>query len=352
LNPSGKEFHIAYFSQNQQAFLEAHVKAFEYFGGIFKAIRYDNLTSAVKKVLHGRKRLETEQFTLLKSHYLFETIFCMPGKEGAHEKGGVEGGVGRFRRNHLTPVLKVSSILELNTILLQACAKDDKRRIIGKAKPIEILWQEEIALLLPLAKKAFCCEEVLNVRVNNKGLVSIKSNLYSLPINLVGHMIEARLRSNTIIMFCKGKLSAQHERLVGKGQITVELEHYLPLLYRKPGAFASSLALHQAKLRNRWPNIFNEYWNKLIKKHDEYSGTQEFIGILILLKNYKLEILQAIMEKALESGSFDLASVIMLLRYFEKPELQPEYFNEEEIKGLSQYNRDLPDVSDFNLLLN
>lgn len=74
--------------------------AFDYFAGVFKRIRYDNLTSAVKKVLRGRRRIETERFIALRSHYLFESFFCLPGKEGAHEKGGVEGGVGRFRRTH------------------------------------------------------------------------------------------------------------------------------------------------------------------------------------------------------------------------------------------------------------
>lgn len=72
---SGREFHMAFDRQNQQAFMEAHVAAFDYFGGIFKIIRYDNLTAAVKKVLRGRKRIETEQFVLLRSHYLFNPIF-------------------------------------------------------------------------------------------------------------------------------------------------------------------------------------------------------------------------------------------------------------------------------------
>ncbi len=97
---SGREFHMAFPRCTQQAFLEAHVYAFEYFGGVFKKIRYDNLTSAVTKVLQGRGRIESQRFTLLRSHYLFEAVFCLPGKKGAHEKGGVECAVGRFRRQH------------------------------------------------------------------------------------------------------------------------------------------------------------------------------------------------------------------------------------------------------------
>ena len=111
---SGLEFHMAFERQNQQSFLEAHVAAFNYFGGVFKEIRYDNLTSAVKKILQGRKRIETESFIAMRSHYLFDSFFCIPGVQGAHEKGGVEGGVGRFRRAHLVPVPKVDDIFCLN----------------------------------------------------------------------------------------------------------------------------------------------------------------------------------------------------------------------------------------------
>lgn len=101
---SAKAFHRADPRQTQPAFLEGHVHAFEFYGGVFHTLRYDNLSSAVKKVLQGRRRKETERFIALRSHYLFDSVFCTPGLEGAHEKGGVEGGVGRFRRTHLVPV--------------------------------------------------------------------------------------------------------------------------------------------------------------------------------------------------------------------------------------------------------
>src|SRR3954452_7459910 len=101
---SGATFCQASPVETQQAFLELHVQAFEWFGGVFARVRYDNLTSAVKKVLRGRRRVESDRFVALRSHYLFDSQFTTPGLEGAHEKGGVEGEVGRFRRNHLVPV--------------------------------------------------------------------------------------------------------------------------------------------------------------------------------------------------------------------------------------------------------
>ena len=84
---SGAAFVIAFERETQQAFLEAHVEAFRFFGGVFQFVRYDNLRSAVKQVLRGRRRTEQDRFVALRSHYLYESAFTRRGKEGAHEKG-------------------------------------------------------------------------------------------------------------------------------------------------------------------------------------------------------------------------------------------------------------------------
>ena len=83
---SGAAFCQASLVETQQAFLELHVEAFEWFGGVFEQIRFDNLGSAVKQVLRGRRRVETDRFIALRSHYLFESQFTTPGLQGAHEK--------------------------------------------------------------------------------------------------------------------------------------------------------------------------------------------------------------------------------------------------------------------------
>jgi len=104
LSASGRGFHRVYLNQAQQVFLDGHVRAFEHFGGVpTERIRYDNLKPAVTRVLKGRDRLESDRFVALRSAYSFDSFFCLPGVEGAHEKGGVEGEIGRFRRRHLAP---------------------------------------------------------------------------------------------------------------------------------------------------------------------------------------------------------------------------------------------------------
>ena len=105
---SGKHFVRCYRCERQQAFFDAHLHAFEFFGGIFPVLIYDNLTSAVRKVLRGKNRVEQDAFAAFRSYYNFEARFCNPAQ--AHEKGGVEGGVGYVRHNYLVPVPEAQSL--------------------------------------------------------------------------------------------------------------------------------------------------------------------------------------------------------------------------------------------------
>src|SRR5579872_5696769 len=131
---SGAAFHCAYLHATQQAFLEAHELAFAYYCGVFRKLRYDNLTSAVKKILRGHQREETARFIAFRSHWRFESEFCNPAE--AHEKGGVEGEVGYFRRNHWVPVPKAADVAERNQQLLVACQHDEQRLIAGRPQTV------------------------------------------------------------------------------------------------------------------------------------------------------------------------------------------------------------------------
>ena len=100
--------------------------AFERLGGVpVDKIRYDNLNSAVKRVLFGRNRQENERWVAFRSHYGFDAFVLPARHEGSHEKGGVEGEGGRFRRNHCVPMPVVDSIDELNALLAAADDADD-----------------------------------------------------------------------------------------------------------------------------------------------------------------------------------------------------------------------------------
>jgi transposase len=158
LSYSGKAVHRVYASQSQEAFLEGHIAAFEELGGVpTRHIRYDNLTSAVNEVLFGtgRRRTENDRWVLFRSHYGFDAFYCQPGIKGAHEKGGVEGDVGRFRRQRLVPVPQVASLDELNERVSAWDTADDTRRIEGRPATVGAQYAIERPLLASLPFETF-----------------------------------------------------------------------------------------------------------------------------------------------------------------------------------------------------
>ena len=116
-----RSFVVAFPHEKSEAFYAGHAQAFEFFGGVPRRIRYDNLKVAVEKILGPRERTEQKGFVALRSHYLFESLYCLPGRKGAHEKGGVENLVGYSRRNYLVPLPEVKDFSELNALLTERC---------------------------------------------------------------------------------------------------------------------------------------------------------------------------------------------------------------------------------------
>ena len=182
------------------------------FGGVFEQVRFDNLTSAVKQVLRGRRRVETDRFVALRSHYLFASQFTTPGIEGAHEKGGVEGEVGRFRRNHLVPVPAVADLAQLNAMLLAGCEADLRRRIVGRRETIAEAFAIERPLLRALPGEPFDASEAAAPRVDAKSLVTVRQNRYSVPVALAGLKVSVRIGAREITISHAGQTVAHHER--------------------------------------------------------------------------------------------------------------------------------------------
>lgn len=137
------------------------------------------LASAVKKVLRGHRREETTRFIAFRSHWRFASDFCTPA--APHEKGGVEGEAGYFRRNHWVPIPKARDLEELNAWLLVACHEDERRQIAGHDATVGAAMLAERAHLLTLAEQDFDLAEVAFPRVDGLGCARVRTNLYSAP---------------------------------------------------------------------------------------------------------------------------------------------------------------------------
>jgi transposase len=116
---------IVYPNEQQEMVHDAHNKAFAWFGGCCERGIYDNMKTAVTKILIGKDRIFNQRFLQLCSHYLFEPIACNP--RAGWEKGQIEKQVHTVRQNFFVPLLKVNSIEELNQELSEKCSVLDKK---------------------------------------------------------------------------------------------------------------------------------------------------------------------------------------------------------------------------------
>src|SRR3954471_15767960 len=86
------------------------------------------------------------------------------------------------------------------------------------------------------------------------------------------------------------------------GHVILDLEHYLDVLYRKPGALSGSKPLEQKRRAGLWPASFDQIWEALIEKQGKQSGTRQMIGLLKLGQEHGRDRLQPAIEKALATS--------------------------------------------------
>lgn len=343
---SAGAFHRAYLHASQQAFLEAHELGFHYFGGVFHVLRYDNLKSAVKKILRGHRREETARFIAFRSHWGFQSEFCTPGQ--GHEKGGVEGEGGYFRRNHLVPVPKVRSLEELNEWLAQS-AREDEQRIVGdRTQTVGAAMNVEPEHLLPLAPEGFDLAGIHFPRVNGSGCVRVLTNFYSVPLP-VGTAVQAKVYASYVEIWHEGKCVARHERCYSRRQKVLDLEHYLEALSRKPGALAGSTPLVQWRAQGRWPASYDRLWDALKQRQGKQEGTRAMVEVVQLGSKHGYDRLQRAVEEALEMGCFDVGGVRLLLESANVEARAPA--EALEIGRLCAYDRPQPNLSKYDELL-
>ncbi len=304
LSYSGKACHRVYASQAQEAFLEGHVAAFEACGGVpARHVRYDNLTAAVAKVLTGRNRTETGRWLSFRAHYGFEAFYCIPGTEGAHEKGGVEGEIGRFRRRWFVPVPACGSLAELNARLAEADAAEEARHIGQRAATVGEDFAAEHPSLLPLPAEAFDTAATAWPRADRYARISVGKCRYSVPARLIGARVRVRVSANQLEIFDGPKLAAVHPRLAAPGAEHLVLDHYLEILVRKPGALAGSSALAQARAAGVFTSVHEAFWAAARARHGDGAGTRALIEVLLLHRRMPPSQVIAGMRAALAAGS-------------------------------------------------
>ncbi|GAA1626674.1 IS21 family transposase [Nonomuraea maheshkhaliensis] len=326
LSWSGKAVHRMFLTCSQEAFFEGHVHAMSVLGGVPTGkVRYDYLKPAVARVLgFSRARVESERWVAFRSWAGIDAFYCRPGLVGAHEKGGVEGQIGWFRRNHLVPVPDVASISELNELIDQWDVKDEQRRIRMRPQTIGERFAHERTLLAPLPVEPFEIGRLLTPRVNMHGQISVRTNRYSVPIGLAGHQVRVMLFASHLVVYHKGVEVARHERLIAKGGARLELDHYLEALAHKPGALPGATALEQARAAGTFTAVHEAWWAAARRKHGDADGTRALIEVLLLHRHMEHRHVVAGMEAALKVGALTADAVALEARKIAQADDSPE----------------------------
>ncbi len=311
---SDAPFVKAYPAETTEAFLDGHVSAFAFFGGVPLSVLYDNTTIAVAKICGDGRRERTRAFTELQSHYLFRDRFGRPGK--GNDKGKVEGLVKYARSNFMTPIPQAASFDDLNAMLEERCRQ---RRGDRAGRHRETIGERLVADLeafrdLPAVPLEPC--EKRAARVSSTALVRYRCNDYSVPTAYGFRDVVVKGFVDEVVILCAGEEIARHRRCYGTGTFVFEPLHYLALIETKPNALDQAAALKDWDL----PEAF-QHLRHLLEARMGNRGRREFIQVLRLMEAIPMEIVATAVTEAIRLGAigFDAVKQIALARVERRP---------------------------------
>jgi transposase len=289
-----------------ETFLEGHVRAFAFFGGVPRRIAYDNTRAAVAKILGSRDREVTREFGRLKSYYLFAPHFCLVRRP--NEKGHVERLLDYARSNFPVPVPAVASPDELNERLVAACRRDQGRSVRGKSGTVATLLADDRAAFLPLPARPFEARRVTEAAADSLSLVRFDTNAYSVPTRYAHRTLTAIGTVGEVRIAFEDRLVARHPRCWDREQSIFDPVHCLALLERKPGGFDFARPLEKWDL---------PACSGVLRRRLEAAGggTRAFVRVLRLLEGHSLGQLSDAVGYALDRGVIDPDGIRLILEY-------------------------------------
>lgn len=252
--PFSNSFYFQVFpSQNKECFLEGMKRVFHYMGGVPKAIRFDNLSPAVKKILPNGERHLTEEFQNFVLHYGFECEFCNPNS--GNEKGHVEAMVKYVRNNYLLPGLHVIQLDELNKKLWAKAEEDRDRKHYQKQWMISELFEEDKAAFRVLPAKEYECVRYETLKADKYGYIKLDLNLYSTSPRYALSKVLAKISYDKVaILNDDNQPVVTHSRLYGQYRKSMKWQPYLNLMAKRPTALKYTSFYEQ--LPKEWKDYF------------------------------------------------------------------------------------------------
>ena len=304
----------AYPAEDTDAFLDGHVSAFAFLGGVPQSILYDNTRLAVARILGDGRRKRAQAFIELQSHYLFEDRFGRPAK--GNDKGKVEGMVGYMRRNFLVPVPSFENFDSLNAQLERRCLERKDARLRGHAETIGQRMERDLDTLLSLPSASYdaCAKQA--GRVSSLSLVRYRTNDYSVPMAYGHRDVLVRGYVADVVISCGSEVVARHRRSYERDDFVYDPIHYLPLLEQKIGALDQAAPLQGWDLPEEFGTL-----RRVLESRMGRRGKREFVQVLRLLEIFSIGEVHSAIKDALRLGaiSFDAVKHLVMCRLEGRP---------------------------------
>jgi len=281
--------------QDTACFQESHALFFEHIEKVYRTIVYDNMKVAVKKFVGPTEKEPTDALLKLSMYYGFKFRFC--NIRAGNEKGHVERSVEYIRRKAFAFKDKFNSIEEANEYLQSVCDKLNlkKQSYNEDLSALQILEIEKEYMLpkMPMFDSA----RIEEPRVDKYSTIVIDTCHYSVPDSYVGKILMVKVYSSKIYCYYDSNKIAEHNRNYGFNEWSIKIEHFLKTLRKKPGALASSTAMHQAD-----PRLQQIYQNHYTKRE------KEFIELLFVIKEKGIEEVTAAIESLKKISPLDIST--------------------------------------------
>ncbi|MDR0777417.1 MAG: IS21 family transposase [Azonexus sp.] len=310
---------VAYPGQGHEMLFDAHTRSFAALGGVARRGIYDNMKTAVDKVKKGKGRQVNVRFAVMCAHYLFDADFC--NVASGWEKGVVEKNVQDSRRRIWLEAGKqrFGSLAELNAWLGARCRAlwEELRHPEYQAFSVAEMLEHEREHLMPMPEP-FDGYVEKPARVSSTCLVSVAKNRYSVPCELAGQVVSARLYPGEVLLVADDVVVARHERLSTEGQTGYDWQHYIPLVQRKPGALRNGAPFADL------PEALQQLRRGLLRAP---GGDRLMAQVLAIVPTVGLEAVLVAVELALEnappSGRVSAEHVLNVLARLESTPMPP-----------------------------
>lgn len=299
---SGWDFVWLYERCDQVAFLDGHVRAFQYFAGLPKRCIYDNLTAAVGKVLYPDRKL-TSRFQALVSHYSFEPCFARVGE--GHDKGGVESRGKAIRLQHLTPIPRGESLEEIAKQVLQRIEESSRGKTDAKGKALADKRMEEEEALRPLPEYAFDPSRLHPVSINRKSMIRLEGSQYTLPSSWACLEAMAYVGVDQIRVVCREQTIVLPRQRPGED--CIRYQHYLQELAKKPQAVRQVAP----ELMRELGEPFQKLWELLEDSHGGKQAGRVMAQLIQAIVDHSMEEVSETVQTCLKSERVDLLPLLL-----------------------------------------